>query len=502
MKLELSESKKFLLIRESTEMEYEQLKSSFTKKIEGWRYHPLVKRGVWSGEISFVSGNKIPAGLWSEVKDTMSLFNYKVEIDGIETLFDSEITREDFDAWVTDFFKDSDKYPRDYQIDTAYKILKFRRCIAELATSAGKSLIVFMVLAFLLEKKMVKKVLLIVPNVSLVIQASEDFGEYNHEGRLKMTIQQIYAGVKIKKDSNIVVGTYQSLVKRKAPYFADFDIVIVDETHKVQAASIRTILEKLWHASYRFGVSGTIPKPGTINRLSLMANTGPLITNISASYLQSRGFISECEVKIIQMDYVNDEQKRAFHFLSRTPEDRKKLFVLEQQYIVENEKRLRFVASVINASSNNSLVLFHHIDHGKRLYRELLELRRGNVFYVDGGTPALERDLYKGRMELGTGKILVASFGTFSTGINITNLHNVFLTESFKSEVIIRQSIGRGLRKHEFKDKLVIIDFVDDMRLKVGGGRTWENYLFKHARARLEIYQEQNFPYTIKKIKF
>jgi superfamily II DNA or RNA helicase len=188
--------------------------------------------------------------------------------------------------------------------------------------------------------------------------------------------------------------------------------------------------------------------------------------------------------------------------LSRTPEDRKKLFVLEQQFIAMNEKRLRFVSQVINQATNNSLVLFHHVDHGKKLYNEILNLRRGAVYYVDGGTSPDDRELYKGRMEEGTGKILVASFGTFSTGINITNLHNVFLTESFKSEIIIRQSIGRGLRMHEFKDKLVIIDFVDDIRLTLGNGRIWENYLFKHARSRLQIYQEQKFPYTIKRVTF
>lgn len=502
MKLELSESRKYLLIREATELEYDQLKSSFTKKIEGYKFHPLVRRGIWSGEICFVSGNKVPSGLWKEVSDVLSDYGMQVEIDGLEVLFDYTITRESYNEWVKDFFDGYEKYPRDYQIETAYRILKFRRCLAELATSAGKSMIIFMVLAYLLEKQLIKKVLLIVPNVSLVIQATEDFGDYNHKNRLKFKVQQIFAGTKIREDCNIVIGTFQSLVKKKAPYFDEFEMVITDETHKNSAASLQKILEKCDAATYRWGCTGTVPRKGTIKRLSIMSNTGPLITNISANFLQKEGYISKCEVKVIQMDYVDIEQKRAFHFLSRTPEDRKKLFVLEQQFIASHEKRLRFISQVICQSVNNSMVLFHHVEHGKRLYNEILNLRRGAIYYVDGGTSPDDRELYKARMEEGTGKILVASFGTFSTGINITNLHNIFLTESFKSEIIIRQSIGRGLRLHEFKNMLYIVDFVDDIRLTLDSGKVWENFLFKHARSRLEIYKEQKFPYTIKKITF
>jgi len=93
--------------------------------------------------------------------------------------------------------------------------------------------------------------------------------------------------------------------------------------------------------------------------------------------------------------------------------------------------------------------------------------------------------------------------GTFSTGINIENIHNIALTESFKSEIIIRQSIGRGLRKHHLKDKLVVLDFVDDLRCyQTADKKPWSNYLDKHAIVRRNIYKEQKFPYTIKQIKF
>lgn len=502
MKLDLSENNKFLIIREAEELEYEQLKSSFTKKVDGWRFHPLVKRGIWNGEISFVKGNKLPSGLWKEASDIFKEYNLELKITGINKLFNLDITREDLTEWVKSFFEGYAKYPRDYQIETAYRILKYRRCLAELATSAGKSLIVFMVIGYILEKNLAERIILIVPNVSLVIQASEDFTDYNHISRLKIKIQQIYAGAKIREDSNLVIGTYQSLVKKKEEYFKQFDAVIVDETHKANATSIRKILDHCWHCEYRFGVSGTVPKRGTVNRLTLMANTGPLVTNVSADYLIKKGHISPCEVKVIRMNYAKDDDREAFHFLSKTPEDRKKLFVLEQNYVISNYFRLKFVSTVITKAGNNSLVLFHRIEHGKALFDQLQKVRKEGVYYVDGGTNKDDRELYKAKMEEGIGKILVASFGTFSTGINITNLHNVFLTESFKSEIIIRQSIGRGLRKHDRKDKLMIIDFVDDIRFKLDNGKKWKNYLFKHGEKRLEIYKEQKFPYTIKNISF
>ena len=93
--------------------------------------------------------------------------------------------------------------------------------------------------------------------------------------------------------------------------------------------------------------------------------------------------------------------------------------------------------------------------------------------------------------------ILVASFGTFSTGISIKNIHNIFFTESFKSEIIIRQSIGRGLRLHKEKDVLSIVDFVDNFCYD-----GWKNYLYKHGDARQKIYKEQKFPYDVKKVNF
>lgn len=500
MELTLSSDKKFLTIDSCTDIEYEQLKSSLTKKIEGWRFHPLVKRRVWDGNISFIKGNKIPAGLWKEVVDICKEYDFSFTLNKITEIFDVSLTEDSFKTWVDEFFRKSDIKPRDYQIDAAYKILKYRRCLAELATSAGKTLISFMVVAYLLEVVGYKKILMIVPNVSLVVQGTGDFEQYN-KTRIPLKIQQIYAGVKIRPSSNVVIGTYQSLVKYDEAYFKQFDAVFVDEAHQAKTTSIQKIMDNCWHCDYRFGLSGTIPKRGTVNRLGLMSAMGPLVTQVKANYLQDEGYIAKCKVLQIHMNYATNEQREAFYHLSKYKNDRQKLFSLEQNFINEHEKRLNFVCETIKNSKSNSLVLFHKISYGEKLYKKLKEITNKKVFYVDGSISSDLREDFKKKMEKYNDVIIVASYGTFSTGISIKNIHNVFFTESFKSEVIIRQSIGRGLRKHESKDIVKIYDFVDDFRYSENS-QTWMNYIYRHGIERTKIYKEEKFPLEIQQISF
>jgi superfamily II DNA or RNA helicase len=496
--LTLTEDNQFLRIDEATEIELEQIRISLTKRIESWRFHPLVKRGVWDGYVSYIKDDKwIPAGLWRHIMSICKEYRFELKIEGIKRLIDSNINAEQFEEWALDFFQGSQITPRDYQIETAYNILKFRKCLAELATSAGKTLISFLTVAYMLEKGHAQKILFIVPNVSLVVQAHEDFHEYNYRNRIDLRIQQIFAGQEVKKNKNIIIGTYQSLIKKDAAYFAEFDAVIVDETHKAKGASIKEILGKCVNAKYRFGLSGTIPKDGTLDKLTLMSQTGPVISEVKASFLQEQGHIAQCVVKVIEMNYATQKQRTAFMELAQNKYENKDVFSLEQNFVITSDARLNFITNVISRVPRNSLVLFHRIEHGQRLYEKLRQESNKRVFYVDGGTASDIREEYKKKMEAGEEIVIVASFGTFSTGISIKKIHNIFFTESFKSEVIIRQSIGRGLRQHHSKDKVLIVDFVDDIRTI-----EWDNYLYKHGKVRQSIYKQEKFEYTIKKVDF
>lgn len=498
MILTLLDNNQFLSIDEATELELEQLRISLTKRIDSWRFHPLVKKKVWDGYISYIKDDKwIPAGLWKHVIDICKEYKFEVKINGIRRLIDNNINAESFEAWALEFFKDSEITPRDYQIETAYNILKYRKCLAELATSAGKTLISFLTVAYMLEHKKAEKILFIVPNVSLVVQAHEDFHEYNYMNRVPLKIQQIFAGKKIKSNKNIVIGTYQSLIKKKPEYFAEFDAIIVDETHKAKSASIKTILQKCTNAKYKFGLSGTLPKNDTLDKLTLMSQTGPVISEVKANFLQKAGHIAQCVVKVIEMNYATESQRTAFQELAQNKYENKDVFQLEQNFVITHEGRLSFISNVIAKIPRNSLVLFHRIEHGKRLYEKLRQDSDKRVFYVDGSTDKDIREEYKKKMEAGDEVVIVASYGTFSTGISIKKIHNIFFTESFKSEVIIRQSIGRGLRQHTSKDKVLIIDFVDDIKTI-----EWQNYLYRHGKSRQAIYKQEKFDYSIKKVNF
>ena len=498
MVLTLTDDNQFLRIDDATELELEQITISLTKRIDSWRFNPLVKRGVWDGYVSYIKDDKwIPAGLWRYVIQICKDYKIEVQINGIKRLIDPDINAEAFEEWALKFFDGAEITPRDYQIETAYNILKFRKCLAELATSAGKTLISFLTVAYMLEKKKAEKILFIVPNVSLVLQAHEDFHDYNYMNKVDLKIQQIFAGKKIKSNKNVIIGTYQSLVKKDKEYFEQFDAVIVDETHKAKSASIKTILQKCTNAQYKYGLSGTIPKDGTLDKLTLMSQTGPVISEVKASFLQEQGHIAKCLVKVIEMNYATDKQRQAFQELAQNKYDSKDVFSLEQNFVINNEGRLNFITSVISRIPRNSLVLFHRIEHGKKIYEKLRQESNKRVFYVDGGTDKDIREEYKKKMEAGEEVVIVASFGTFSTGISIKKIHNIFFTESFKSEVIIRQSIGRGLRQHSSKDKVLIVDFVDNIRTS-----EWDNYLYKHGKARQAIYRQEKFDYNIKIVRF
>ena len=195
MEISLTDNKQLLRVDSATEMEIEQLNISLNRRVDNWRFHPLVKKGLWDGYISYIKDDKwIPSGLWREVMTLCKEYKHELILNGITRLFDTSIKAADFEAWAADFFEGSEIKPRDYQIEAAYNILKFRNCLSELATSAGKTLISFMVVSYILEKQKASRILFIVPNVSLVVQASEDFQDYNWRNQAQIKVQQIYSG--------------------------------------------------------------------------------------------------------------------------------------------------------------------------------------------------------------------------------------------------------------------------------------------------------------------
>jgi superfamily II DNA or RNA helicase len=505
LKFLVTDDRKWLqLIHFDEEVERKQIELSLTKKIHNHFFHPLVKKKLWNGDICFVEKKgpqwRVPIGLWREVLKIGEDYNLEIELEGRSRILFAELTHHDFIQWVKEFFKDSKFQPRDYQIESAWKILHYRYSISEVATSSGKTLISFMVLAYLKSKGLIRKFLMIVPNTNLVIQGAEDFVDYGLE-KLGSKIQQIGGGSKVREDCDIIIGTYQSLVKREDEFFDGVDAVFVDEAHGTSSMSIKKIMAKCLDSGWRFGLTGTLTKRGSAEYLTIQQYLGPLVMEISPKFLFDNNYATPIAVKVVVMDWLDPEIKDKLSDLKMNSNniEGNEVYNIERKLVIESKKRLNFVVDFISKAQKNSLVLFQSVmnEYGKQIYHSIREKTKGKeVFYVDGDTDEKLREEYKTRMNMGDNKILIATYGTFSTGISIKNIHNIFLVESYKSEVLIKQSLGRGMRQMEGKDKVNVIDFVDDFST----GK-YENYLMKHSKARIDIYKKERFEYKIYNVK-
>jgi superfamily II DNA or RNA helicase len=491
------------------EVERKQIEISLTKKIHNFYFHPLVKKKLWDGNICFIEKKggawKIPIGLWREVLQIGEDYAIEIEIGGLDKIVNNDLTLEEYTEWVNEFFAggiggDPEKMPRDYQIETAWKLIKYRYSISEVATSSGKTLISFMIFAYLKQKGLIRKFLMIVPSTNLVFQGSEDFEDYGLH-KLGSKIQQIGGGSKLREGCDVIIGTFQSLVKQDQEFFEEADLVFVDEAHHTNSMSIKKIVAQCMHSRWRFGLTGTLTKRGTADYLTIQQFLGPLIVEISPSFLFDNNYATPVSIKIVVMDWLEKEfkDKLADLKLNNNNLEGNEVYNLERKLVVESKKRLNYVVDFMSKTSKNSLVLFQSVkdEYGKQIWNLLREKNNEKeVFYVDGDTSEGLREEYKSRMASGNNKILIATYGTFSTGISINNLHNIFLVESYKSEVLIKQSLGRGMRQMEGKEKVNIIDFVDDF-----SSPKYQNYLMKHSEARIQIYKNESFEYKIYKVK-
>jgi len=252
---------------------------------------------------------------------------------------------------------------------------------------------------------------------------------------------------------------------------------------------------------WRFGLTGTLTKRGSADHLTIQQFLGPVIVEISPDFLFQNKHATPVAIKVVMLDWLDPEIKDKLAQLKFTAQNLEgtEIYSIERKMVVESEKRLAYIVDFISKTSKNSLVLFQSVkdEYGKQIWNRLREQDSSKeVFYVDGDTDEKLREEYKFRMAEGDNKILVATFGTFATGISINNLHNIFLVESYKSEVLIKQSLGRGMRLMEGKEKVNVIDFVDDFC-----SSKYTNYLMKHGEARIEIYKNEKFKYQIFKVK-
>lgn len=452
-----------------------ELSEHLTFMVPGAKFMPAVRNKFWDGKVRLLNSltGLTYAGLVKEISEFAASRNYDIEVD-------PELQRTSSIENINEIIQrlKLTKEPRDYQSGTLKEAIELQRGIFLSPTASGKSLIIYMLSRYY--NKLQNKTLVIVPTVSLVFQMKKDFEDY--AGR-DLDIHCITAGVDKQSGSPIVISTWQSIYKMPKVWFKQFGCVIGDEVHLFKATSLKSIMEKLEDCKYRFGFTGTLDGSLT-NRVTLEGLFGPVKQVTTTSELMEQGHVADLRIKALILKYTPDECKDAKKF---TYQD-------EVDFIVRHEKRNKFVRNLALSLEGNTLVLFQYVEkHGKQLY-DMLKNKDENrkVFFIHGGVDGEEREETRGIVENETNAIIVASYGTFSTGVNIRNLHNVVFSSPSKSRIRVLQSIGRGLRIGENKDKMVLYDIADDLK---SGNHV--NFTLQHFSERLNIYSSEGFSFKI-----
>lgn len=513
MQFELTEDNRWLrLLEYDDELNLRQVEISFTKKIKDWVFKKKkYKNTGFTGDIHFFQKKRfLPVSLWSELLAVSKQHHLGVEIAGLERIIDVDFKLADFQAWVEENFKDGiggdpTKPVRPYQVEAAFKIIKFGFSTQELATNAGKTFIVFLAVAYMMTHEGMrgkcKRFMMVVPNTNLVIQGVDDWMVYG-SSKWGMKFQSIGGGENesLRSEVNVVMGTYQSLVKKDTEFFSKFDTIFVDEAHQGSAKSIKDIIAQCANAKCRFGLSGTLTSAGldSADYMTIQMCLGPMVGKVSPDFLFKNNYATPVHVKVIKLNYLNQDARERLSdikLIKKNQDNSVDAYNIERKLVVGDRRRLNFIVDFILKTTKNSLVLFQSVDdeYGKQIYDLLRERSTDKeIYYVDGDVNIEAREEFKTRLKTGTNRIIVASFRTFSTGISVPNIHSIFFCESYKSENIIKQSIGRGMRLYDGKDKINVIDFVDDF--------TWHgkpNYLMIHSDVRLRIYEKEKFTYEV-----
>lgn len=572
MTFKFDKEREKLVITKATRSELHQLSLSLNRFAKGYQFNPSFKMRVWDGKIIQFKNGEVDMGLWKECLKAASTIEVPFVIENKEDFpVNRDITLENVKEWCNEFFanhiikKGNEEikfFPYDYQIETVYKILKNRYCLAEVATSGGKSLIISMVFLYYMQNMNPDaKLLLIVPSLSLVSQFYSDFlnfcyafNESNYETKRVMEVtfvdnkiktfyqndtietksrgtidafeltksdlddikdikfNEIDPFVRVEeimsdkprkftgvKDPNVYIGTYQSLEKWDKKWFNQFDMVIVDEGHKAKATTIRKILKRTvgnLKTEYRVGLSGTFPEDNTAEFLSVQALLGPKVTQIEANTLVEKGNITPMQVNVIilnhNMPIIHKRLKSA-----KTLNNGSEIYNVEKKYFQESEHRMDFMDRLVKEKcKDNTMVLFHNVEYGMRIYERLKQNPDIDVFYIDGEVNGKERGTIIEEMnKTDRVKVLVSSYGTTATGLSINSIFNVIFADSFKSESLVIQAIGRALRKFNGKDLAMIYDLVD-----IFDPVDMSNSIYKHFLEREKFYKKRKYPYKVFKI--
>lgn len=455
----------------STAME---LSEYFTFMVPGAKHMHLYKIKKWDGKIRLFNAmsRRIYGGLLQHVQQFAKERNYNVELD--DNFNDEELSLVE----TEEFFKSLDLTlkPRDYQIESFVHAVRKKRSLLLSPTASGKSLIIYLLSKYYQHKK----VLIVVPTTSLVHQMASDFVSY---GGSEDDIHKIYSGESKFSKCHFVITTWQSIYKLEKDWFSQFGCVVGDEAHGFKAKSLSSIMEKLTVCPYKFGFTGTLDGSET-HKLVLEGLFGSVKKVTTTSELIEQKYLSDFSIKAIVLKY-SDEKCQLM---------KNAAYPDEINYLVNNRQRNKFITNLALSLSGNILILYQLVEaHGEVLF-DIISAKRdsSDVYFVHGGVDGEERERIRKLVETKDNAIIVASYKTFSTGVNIKNLHNIIFASPSKSRIRNLQSIGRGLRRGEEKERATLYDIADDLRYK-----SKSNFTLLHFIERIKVYGEEKFPYKI-----
>ena len=454
-----------------------EMSEYFTFEVPGAKFMPAVRNKVWDGKVRLLNTmtGYIYHGLVAHIQRFCEKNGYECQLD--KSLQNQEIVP---DNYAEEIAKDVEAAfeVRDYQGEAVNHAIRNNRALFLSPTASGKSFIIFLIMCHYL--MLDKNILIVVPTTSLVDQMASDFVEYN-KGR-KMDIHKIRGGMEKISEARITITTWQSIYKMKKEFFEKFDVVFGDEAHNFKAKSLTSILEKMPHVKYRFGLTGTLD--GTLtNKLVLEGLFGPVYQVIKTKKLIDDKVLAAFDIKAIVLKY-SDATRKA---------NKGKTYQEEIDWTVRNQARNMYIRNLAWNLKGNTLILFQFVDkHGQVLYDMLNKSEEHAVHFVHGGVNTDEREAIRLDVRKTRGNIICASYGTFSTGINIPELDNLIFASPSKGRIRNLQSIGRVLRKGNDKSSATLYDIADDLQWK-----NTQNFAVRHFIERVKIYNDEGFDFKI-----
>ena len=464
----------FKVVSDSRSVHYE-LNNYFQFELPNAQYmKKRFKYKKWDGKIRLysLSKNLLYCGLYSALLKWSKSQNYTIEnvddawygsLNDVTNITKSKITSELYN------YTPSNLQIRDYQLYGIYYGIKHHRVLFLSPTGSGKSFIIYGLVCHYVNLN--KKILIIVPTISLVEQMRKDFISYGMDDN---KIHCISAGKPKTTNKKVTVSTWQSLLSVDPAFFIDYSVAIGDEAHLFKAKSLTTIMENTVNAKYRFGFTGTLDgsKTHKIILEGLFGETKQLTTTVD---LVKKKQLSNFKVKIVILDH----QKNDIVFNEYRD---------EAKYIVNLQKRNEFLVKLVQKLKGNTILFFNFVEsHGTVLYDMISNSKES--YFIHGKIKAEERETVREIAETKNDIVLVASYGVFSTGINIKNIHNIVFGFPSRSKIRIFQSIGRSLRLHSSKEISTIYDIADNIN--------GNNFTLNQLSSRIKYYETEKYNYKL-----